>query len=316
MARALNKKYFGNRNIGSISTTADNGIGGKSIAGFSLGTAGTHYSLGLTATISAPDIVEGVRATVTVGVNSTTGAITGYTIVETGSGYITTPTVTLVPAPTKTYLISTATTSSVTVPSTDGIFIGMLVSGSWTGGGTIGSSAYVTAINTTTKVVTVTTGKVTVGTIDSSSNVTFTDTGSGGVAGTVSYVVDNGIVGTVGSEEPAIYCSAFLPTASQARNYCDIIKQVSGRRYKVQNADGNGICQLTAGSSLAAGQMSIIATDSSGNTYFVTKLTNHLVLLTQYTQNGSNAWEFSTGQSVRWTFSSATKNMTVNINNA
>ena len=32
MGRPLNKKYFGNRNIGSASTTADNGIGGQAVA--------------------------------------------------------------------------------------------------------------------------------------------------------------------------------------------------------------------------------------------------------------------------------------------
>ena len=31
MGRPLNKKYFGNRNIGSTSTTADNGIGGEGV---------------------------------------------------------------------------------------------------------------------------------------------------------------------------------------------------------------------------------------------------------------------------------------------
>ena len=36
MGRPLNKKYFGNRNIGSTSTTTDDGIGGEGLAAYTL----------------------------------------------------------------------------------------------------------------------------------------------------------------------------------------------------------------------------------------------------------------------------------------
>jgi hypothetical protein len=59
--------------------------------------------------------------------------------------------------------------------------------------------------------------------------------------------------------------------------------------------------------------MSITATDSSGKTYYVTKLTSHTALLTQY---GTAGHEFTDGTMVRWTFDAPTLNTTVQIANA
>lgn len=55
MGRPLNKKYFGNRNIGSASTIADDGIGGTSVASVTLGTLGS-YTVRPTIAFSAPDL--------------------------------------------------------------------------------------------------------------------------------------------------------------------------------------------------------------------------------------------------------------------
>ena len=69
--------------------------------------------------------------------------------------------------------------------------------------------------------------------------------------------------------------------------------------------------------------MNIIATDSLGNTYYVTKLTAHKALLTRKTDlNADSDWVYATGDSARWTFSAATGtdktvvNTTVQIENA
>jgi hypothetical protein len=94
MGRPLNKKYFGNRNIGSTSTTADDKIGGESVASiavtgtFSGKTTATPYAV----TISAPDLPNGVQATATI--TFATGSTGSVTITEGGSGYITAPTAT------------------------------------------------------------------------------------------------------------------------------------------------------------------------------------------------------------------------------
>jgi hypothetical protein len=94
MGRPLNKKYFGNRNIGSASTTADNGIGGQAVASiavtgsFSGKTTATPYAV----TISAPNLPNGVQATATITFSSATAGT--VTITEGGSGYTSVPTAT------------------------------------------------------------------------------------------------------------------------------------------------------------------------------------------------------------------------------
>jgi len=94
MGRPLNKKYFGNRNIGSVSTTADNGIGGQAVASiavtgsFSGKTTGTPYAV----TITSPDLPGGVQATATITFSSATAGT--VTVTEGGSGYTGVPTAT------------------------------------------------------------------------------------------------------------------------------------------------------------------------------------------------------------------------------
>lgn len=91
----------------------------------------------------------------------------------------------------------------------------------------------------------------------------------------------------------------------------DIIKQQSSRRYKVQTADGTQVCKLVAAAP-AAGEMTITATDSSGKTYYVTKLTAHKAELAPYGAAGHEWPTLGTNhlgdpiyQSVRWSFGAA-----------
>ena len=100
----------------------------------------------------------------------------------------------------------------------------------------------------------------------------------------------------------AIAFTSFLTTGSNAVTSGDIIKQESTRRYLVQNSEGTGQCALVASDTLAAGQMSIIATDYSGATYFVTKLTAHKAYLTNRTST-STALVSAVGG---WTLGAAT----------
>jgi hypothetical protein len=138
MGRPLNKKYFGNRNIGSTSTTADDGIGGLRVATIATGTAGSGYSQGTTATLAAPGLsgAGGVTATTTVTIsariaNGTGGAFTGYTVSEKGSGYLAAPAVTIV-KPANVVIAATGnnTEFTLTMASTAGIYAGMTVTGS------------------------------------------------------------------------------------------------------------------------------------------------------------------------------------------
>jgi hypothetical protein len=90
----------------------------------------------------------------------------------------------------------------------------------------------------------------------------------------------------------------------------DIVNQRSSRRYKVQNADGTGVCKLVPRLPAAVGEMSLIATDSANGTYYVTKLTARLATLTSI-----DGTEFTNGDNVRWTLGSAVLNTSVSISN-
>ena len=78
------------------------------------------------------------------------------------------------------------------------------------------------------------------------------------------------------SVQNAIAFSSFLLAKDGGANAVtggDIMKQEASRRYLVKNSEGQGQVKLVASDTLAAGQMNIIATDGSGATYFVKKLT-------------------------------------------
>jgi hypothetical protein len=102
-----------------------------------------------------------------------------------------------------------------------------------------------------------------------------------------------------------IATSAFIPVTNGGSSAVagDIVKQVGSRRYKVATAQGTGKCKLVAAAP-AAGQMTIIATDSLGSTYYVTKLVESLVTLTQNNDGGSG-FEFSTGVRAKWALEAA-----------
>ncbi len=99
----------------------------------------------------------------------------------------------------------------------------------------------------------------------------------------------------------------------------DIIKQVSTKRYKVQTSQGTGIFKLVTTEAKAAGEMSIMATDSAGGTYLVSKLTARQAVLvpTANAHGGSSSagTQFASGTSAKWTFGSAVADETVTISN-
>ena len=61
MGRPLNKKYFGNRNIGSTSVTTDDSIGGNGIASVTIAGSWSGFTQATsTVTFSAPQLPGGV----------------------------------------------------------------------------------------------------------------------------------------------------------------------------------------------------------------------------------------------------------------
>lgn len=227
MGRPLNKKYFGNRNIGTTGA-ADNGIGGQGVASVTLGGTWTGFTAGTTTvTFSAPQIPGGVTATGTAVID--TGAITGISITDSGSGYTSAPTVTIADSDAGAETTGTAT-------------------------------AVLTA--------------------------------------------DSGAVSSSTNQENAIIAHA-KTTSGGSDRVADIIKQESSHRYLVRTTDGVAQCKLVATTSIAQGQMYITATDTTGSSYYVTKLTARKAILTRKTSAGAG-WLFATGAVTGWTMGSPT----------
>ena len=101
MGRPINKKYFGNRNIGSLTVTTDDGIGGQGVG--SVVVSGTFSGKTTTVSgaanpytipasvISAPQLPGGVKPTLTI--TFATASTATVTVVDGGSGYTAIPTI-------------------------------------------------------------------------------------------------------------------------------------------------------------------------------------------------------------------------------
>lgn len=320
MGRPLHKKYFGNRNIGTTGT-ADNGIGGEGIYAINWSNSGSWLSAtdgqiplsGLA--LPAPSLPGGVQATWTVSF--------GASEVTTGAG-----SVDLVVGETYEYadipgLIVTVLTSTdngtnatfaVTAPGSTTALLQDLTGVNITlraGQGHTGVAQFLVDIKM--KIVGVSINEQGSGYTGAE---TFTVTlvnGASGTApvGTIVLTEDSGAVGTATNQENAIVINA--NTTNNGSKVGDIIKQQAARRYKVKTADGTAVCKLVATDSLSRYQAFIKATDDDGNTYFVTKLTSHRALLTQW--NEENTFLFASGTTAPWSFTS-TANGRVIIENA
>ncbi len=145
---------------------------------------------------------------------------------------------------------------------------------------------------------------------------TATVTTAGGTAGTLSLtpVLTTGAT----ARQNGIVCEAQIGSGAEVTTG-DIIRQVSGRRYKVQTSGGVGVCKLVTTEAKDAGQMSIKATDSAGNTYFVAKLTaRKAVLVPAANVHGGTTTigsQFASGTTAKWTFGAPVVNTTVTIDN-
>jgi hypothetical protein len=296
MGRPLNKKYFGNRNIGSASTTADDGIGGTAVASVTLGTLGS-YTVRPTITFSAPDLAGDGAVTATGTVTSevlsaTISGGTGYGNAQTFDLTVNTAGGTAVLNVTSTAGGAITTVNSIT---SRGSFTTLGAVTSISGG--TGSGATPVLTYRAKEIVITEPGSGYSHAVDATASFS----GSATLPGTptVVMITDTGIVGTVGNQENAINMTAFLTGGSAQQ--CDIIKQVSTRRYKVTDGTRTGIVELTSTLADAAGEGSILATDASNGTYYVTKLTAHKATLTRGTGT-----VYTDGAAVPWTFDTAT----------
>ena len=308
MGRPLNKKYFGNRNIGSTSVTTDNGIGGSAAGTVSFG--GANNSTGFTAgtsqvALSAPTIPGGVTATATLVVGPA-GALLTMAAGTSGNNRTT------ISSPTGTAVATTATYTSVPAKSSNGPGTGATFIVVRTGGTNYNANTVVTANGKGTGYVsgnTVTISGADLGGADGTNDLTITLGGSVAAAGTitainivesgsgyvaaptftfsvgtigtagpvVAFAPDTGAVGSATNEENAIIAYAYHTGGSLLIG--DIVRQVSTDRYKVKNATTTAIAKLKATIANGAGEMNIVATDTDGKTYYVIKLTSRKATL-------------------------------------
>ena len=123
----------------------------------------------------------------------------------------------------------------------------------------------------------------------------------------------------------ALAFTSYLTTGTQAVTGGDILKQESTRRYLVTNSEGIGQVKLctTGTDTLAPGEMTIIATDWGGATYWVTKLTSRRATLINRTNTSTAlvstasfvtaAGKTLSGGVAGWTLGSATGTTVVTI---
>jgi hypothetical protein len=315
MGRPIKKKFFGSDNVEDGLTYS--AAGGEGLASITYTNRGSQYSSGLTATVAVSPIA-GVRATISaVAVHAGNGVIQSATIGEAGTGYTTAPVITLV-KPANVVVTGTNAAfwqdgSNIRLSSTTGLFTGMYaniagattvrITNIYTDGNIRGASSY--------------------GNISNGTPITFGDTGT---AGSLTAVL---AASTVTAN--TIQANAWTTTSGVGQQ-ADIVSQRSSRRYRVSNAsDLVDICRLVptgvngvnsptvaqviaAGGPTAAGEMTLIATDSDGGKYLVGKLESRTALLFPAAIGGSAGTQFAANSHAVWTSTgTAEENVSVKL---
>ena len=329
MGRPLNKKFFGNRNIGTngdqingaLSNSqnyGDDAIGGGALGAISNGTVGAiqinnTYKTFPGLTVADPTLPGGVTAVTAVtwevatvslagGTGYTAGTITSITGLDAYSSTDTKFTVTVDGSGVPTF---GAFTERGSYTSIDGTGIS-----TWAVVGPAGNGAAQATVTFRVKSIAVTNqGSGYVGT----ASLSWSQVNGGTMpsAQSVTMLVDNGLVGTAGNQENAIviYANTTTPASGTTALVGDIIKQTNTRSYKIKTTDGIKVCKLGTDDTPASGGAYLIAT-ATGGTYYVTKLTAHRATLVTKTGDGA-----LNGTSARWTFGAATATV-VQIENA
>lgn len=311
MGRPLNKKYFGNRNIGtggnqiggSLSNSqnyADDRIGGQGVASAAITVAGS-YTTRPTFTFTAPTLPDGVTATGVIISEVLSATISGGT----GYGNAQTFNLTVANAAGETAVLNVTSDAGgavVTVNSitTRGTFTALTAVVSVSGGTGTGAVPVLTYRALSVSITEKGSGYTAAPTVAGYTN-------RGGITvATIALTVDTGFVGSATNQENAIVMYA---NVGNGAGVVDIIRQVSGRRYKVTDGTSVGIVTLGTDATPETGEAYIVAT-ATGGTYFVTKLTAHKATLA--TKTGDAALN---GTAAQWTFGSATATI-VQIENA
>jgi hypothetical protein len=308
MGRPINKKYFGNTNDGVTNTTSDDHIGGEGIAsinwsnlGLFRGNDATNSPLvGLA--LPAPTIPTGVQATWTV-----TFEVASVSTGAGKAGLVVGDTYTYAAGGSPTITVATISGANATFTTTggSGVVYGSLpkdttgvnitkVTGS-------GPNTFLTDINFKVKSATINekgsgyTGEETF------TVTTYSATTGAAPAGTIQ--LDN-------NQQNAI-----VPVDVDLGSVVDIFKQESATSFWVIRWDGPVASEpylLDLAPPTANVGMYVRATDSTGRTYWVKKISGHRVTLGVVTSGG----EFGEDDTTTWTFDAPVAGVSVKIRNA
>lgn len=318
MGRPIKKRFFG---VG----TGSGLTGGEGVASLRVHGANS-YSAGTTITFPTPP-TGGSAATATVTFVTPTGGAPGngnvasVSLTSAGSGYLVRNAVATFVKPSNVVVTGTITggpSTLLTVSSTTGLFVGMVANAFYTTFH-LGNPTRITGIYTGNNVVIMSSAN----TAAISSPISFGDVGSlGNIVATMDSVITTG---------NTIQGNAFLATVDGGLGgrICDIVSQRSSRRYRVTNDQGTGIVRLVpsglnqvnsptvaavtaAGGPVAAGQMTIQATDSDGGTYWVGKLESRTALLFPG-GTGTPGTQFAANTHAIWSMNAAVAGTTVKL---
>jgi len=318
MGRPIPERFF--NGTGGAGSPGGEGISSLTVEG------GNSYSAGTTISFSASPI-GGTTATATITFVAPAdnapgnGNVATASITEAGSGYTSVPTVTFnKPANVvvdgftqiagKVFKFSSGVTS--------GIYAGMVANAFFT----------TTTLGNPTRVVSVDVA---------SGNITMSTANTAAISSPVSF----GDVGRLGDILPVlipavttantIQGNAFITSGAGGR-VCDILSQKGSRRYRVTNDQGTDTVRLVptgingnedannptvaavtaAGGPVAAGQMTIQASDSAGGTYWVGKLEGQTALVFPG-GTGTPGTEFAANTHVIWTMNTAVASTSVKL---
>ena len=309
MGRPLNKKYFG--------SLAASNIGGEGVASVTISASGNYNSLA-TVSFSPPLLPGGTTASGSVimelrsvAINNAGGSYTAGDVLTIGGGAVsgdTTAGTYTTQAEIEVATVDAGTGEILTfeVLSVRGAYSALpskVVGGSNTtnlslDGGT-GNNARVDITWRVKEVQLTSSGS---GYIDVSDAVPTFSAGTSAATG-VSVLTT--------TTEPAI--TPYAKTISGGNVLpADIIKQTGENTYLMETTEGQALCTLGTTDTPNEGGAYLLATDANGSTYYVTKLTAHLALLTQKAMVGSYVWE--TGNLAPWDLEAA-DNLTVQIAN-
>jgi hypothetical protein len=318
MGRPIPERFF--NGTGGAGSPGGEGISSLTVEG------GNSYSAGTTISFSASPI-GGTTATATITFVAPAdnapgnGNVATASITEAGSGYTSVPTVTFnkpgnvvvdgfTQIAGKVFKFSSGVTS--------GIYAGMVANVFFTTT-TLGNPTRVVSVD-------VASGNITMSTANTaaiSSPISFGDVGRLGDIAAV-------LVPAVTTAN-TIQGNAFITSGAGGR-VCDILSQKGSRRYRVTNDQGTDTCRLVptgingnedvnnptvaavtaAGGPVAAGQMTIQATDSAGGTYWVGKLEGQTALVFPG-GTGTPGTEFTANTHVIWTMNTAVASTSVKL---